>query len=117
MHTILNALLADLPDETFKNQTEGLYHGLIHLVFSYLGLFVNSEVHSSQGQADAVVQTLTDVYVFEFKFNKTAEEAIEQINTTNYADKYRASNKLITGIGVNFNADRKQIDGWMEQEL
>jgi hypothetical protein len=114
VHKILNSLLADLPDETYKNQTEGLYHGLIHLVFSYLGLFVNSEVHSSEGQADAVVQTLTDIYIFEFKFNKTAEEAVTQIYTNHYANKYHATNKPITGIGVNFNADMRQIDGWAE---
>ncbi len=117
VHIILNAILADLPSETYLNQTEGLYHGLIHLVFSYLGMFVNSEVHSSQGRADAVVQTLTDVYIFEFKFNKTAQEAIEQINTRNYAAKYRASNKTLTGIGVNFNSDKRQIDSWIEETL
>ena len=117
VHIILNAILADLPAETYLNQTEGLYHGLIHLVFSYLGMFVNSEVHSSQGRADAVVQTLTDVYIFEFKFNKTAKEAIEQINTRNYAAKYRASNKTLTGIGVNFNSDKRQIDAWIEETL
>jgi Predicted AAA-ATPase/PD-(D/E)XK nuclease superfamily len=115
--TILNSLLADLPDEAFLKQTEGLFHGLIHLVFSYLGVFANSEVHSSQGHADAVVQTLTDVYIFEFKFNKTAQQAMEQIKKTDYAGKYRASNKLITGIGVNFSSDKKTIDAWLEEVL
>jgi Predicted AAA-ATPase/PD-(D/E)XK nuclease superfamily len=115
--SILNSLLADLPNEAFLKQTEGLFHGLIHLIFSYLGVFVNSEVHSSQGRADAVVQTLTDVYIFEFKFNKTAQEGIDQIKKTDYADKYRASDKLITGIGVNFNSTQKSIDGWVEEIL
>ena len=115
--TILNALLADLPNEAFLNQTEGLFHGLIHLVFSYLGTFVNSEVHSSKGHADAVVQTLTDVYIFEFKFNKTAQHGLDQIKKTDYAGKYRASNKVITGIGVNFSSDKKTIDGWIEEVL
>ena len=103
--------------ETYKNQTEGLYHGLIHVIFSYLGMMVNSEVHSSEGRADAVVQTLTDIYVFEFKFNKTAEEAIEQIHQKHYGDKYCASNKMITGIGVNFDSTKRQIDGWIEKVL
>lgn len=117
--TILNSLLADLPVETYLKQTEGLYHGLIHLVFKYLGLFVNSEVHSSQGHADSVVQTLTDVYIFEFKFNKTAEEGLVQIKKQDYAGKYRASGKVITGIGVNFNSDKnkKQIDEWVVEGL
>jgi hypothetical protein len=115
--TILNTLLADLPDEVYLNQTEGLYHGLIHLTFSYLGLYANSEVHSSRGHADAVVQTATDVYIFEFKFNKTAEEALTQMRKRDYAGKYRASGRTITGIGVNFKADLKTIDEWVEVKL
>ena len=114
---ILNALLADLPNETFEKQREGLYHGLIHLIFSYLGMFMNSEVHSSQGRADAVVQTLTDIFIFEFKFNKTAQEAFDQIITNKYAHKYQTSGKTIIGIGVNFNADAREIDEWIDKVL
>jgi hypothetical protein len=114
---ILNALLADLPVEAYSKQTEGLFHGLIHLVFKYLGVFVNSEVHSSQGHADSVVQTITDVYIFEFKFNKTAQEGLDQIKKQDYAGKYRAANKVITGIGVNFSTDKKGIDDWVEAVL
>jgi hypothetical protein len=114
VQTILNSILADLPYETYQNQSEGLYHGLIHLIFSYLGMFVNSEVHSSQGRADAVVETLTDVYIFEFKFNKTAQEALKQIYENQYANKYQESDKVITGIGVNFNAAKRGIDEWLE---
>lgn len=114
---MLNALLADLPHETFEQQREGLYHGLIHLVFSYLGTFVNSEVHSALGRADTVVQTLTDIFIFEFKFNKTAQEALDQIEKNNYAHKYQTSGKTITGIGVNFNSDKRAIDDWMEKVL
>jgi hypothetical protein len=111
---ILHSLLADLPYEVYQNQSEGLFHGLIHLIFSYLGMFVSSEVHSSQGRADAVVETLTDVYIFEFKFNKTAQEALTQIADNKYADKYLASDKIITGIGVNFNSTKRGIDEWLE---
>jgi hypothetical protein len=117
VQAILNALLKDLPSQTFQNQTEGLFHGLIHLIFSYLGVTADSEVHSAQGRADAVVQTLTDVYIFEFKFNKSAQEGIDQIKKQDYAGKYRASDKVITGIGVNFNAEQKGIDGWIEERL
>lgn len=116
--TIIESLLADLPVEAFLKQTEGLYHGLIHLVFKYLGMYIDSEVHySSRGHADSVVQTPTDVYIFEFKFNKTAQEALDQIKNNDYAGKYRASGKKITAIGVNFNSDQKGMDGWLEEGL
>jgi Predicted AAA-ATPase/PD-(D/E)XK nuclease superfamily len=114
---IINSLLADLPYQVYENQSEGLYHGLIHLIFSYLGMFIASEVHSSMGRADAVVQTLTDVYIFEFKFNKTAEEALTQIHKRQYANKYKAAGKTITGIGVNFSTAKRGIDTWLEADL
>jgi hypothetical protein len=117
VQNIINALLADLPAETYQKSSEGLFHGLIHLIFSYLGVFVKSEVHSSQGRADAIVETLTDVYIFEFKFNKTAQEAIDQIQKKKYAAKYQASKKMITGIGVNFISADRAVNEWLEVSL
>jgi hypothetical protein len=114
---ILDGLLADLPSEVFDKKSEGLYHGLLHLVFSYLGMYAQSEVHSARGRADAVVQTPSDVYIFEFKFNKSAADAIAQIKQKGYADKYRNSGKKLTGIGVNFSTEEKGIDEWVEEGL
>jgi len=115
--TIINSILADLPSETYSKQSEGLYHGLIHLIFSYLGMVISSEVHSSQGRADAIVESPSDIFIFEFKFNKTAQEAIDQIKKKQYALKYKNSGKIIIAIGVNFNNETKQIDDWIEETL
>lgn len=114
---ILNSLLADLPSEVFDKKSEGLYHGLIHLVFSYLGMYAQSEVHSARGRADAVVQTPSDVYIFEFKFNKSAAGAIAQVKQKGYADKFRNSGKKLTGVGVNFSTEARGIDEWVEEEV
>jgi Predicted AAA-ATPase/PD-(D/E)XK nuclease superfamily len=114
---IINSILKDLPHETFDKQSEGLYHGLVHLIFSYLGVFMSSEVHSYLGIADVVVGTQSDVYIFEFKFNKTAQEAVYQIVKNDYSGKYKASGKIVTAIGVNFNAEKRGIDEWLEVRL
>jgi hypothetical protein len=117
VQTILTTLLADLPFQTFEKSSEGLYHGLIHIVFNYLGLAMQSEAHSSRGRADVVVQTLTYIYIFEFKINKSAEEAFQQIIDNEYADKYRAFEKPILAIGVNFNTERRKMDVWKQDFL
>ena len=114
---LLNALLAGLPSEVYLKQTEGLYHGLIHFVFQLLGMFIKSEVHSSRGRADSLVETTTHVFIFEFKFDKTAEAALTQIKEKKYAEKYRADNKTIVGIGVNFSSTDREIDGWETEVL
>ncbi len=115
--TILNSLLAALPYEVYKKQSEGFYHGLLHLIFSYVGVYIESEPHLSNGRADVIVQTPQYIYIFEFKFNKNAEDALQQIKDKDYADKYRATGKPIIGIGVNFNKAKKKIMGWLPENL
>ncbi|MEO0043297.1 MAG: hypothetical protein RL329_2745 [Bacteroidota bacterium] len=117
VQAIIASLLADLPYHTFEDSSEGLYHGLIHILFNYLGLVMVSEAHSSKGRADVVVQTITHIYVFEFKINRSAEEAFEQIIENEYADKYRALDKPILAIGVNFNTKNRKMDPWKQDFL
>ena len=114
---LINSLLAGLPEEAYRKTAEGLFHGLIHFVFQLLGMYIKSEVHSSRGRADSVVETATHVFIFEFKFKKTAEAGLQQIKDKKYADKYRASNKIIIGIGVNFVPEDKEVNEWLPEVL
>ncbi len=114
---IINAYLSEMPESVFRHSSEGLYHGLVHIIFTYLGTFIQSEVHSAHRQADAVVQTATDVYIFEFKMNESADAALAQIHEKGYADKYRASDKTMTAIGINFNENSRKIDDWKTELL
>ena len=114
---LLYALLSGLPSEAYDKKSEGLFHGLIHFIFQLLGMYIKSEVHSSRGRADSVVETASHVFIFEFKFNRSAEQALQQIKDNKYADKYRADNKTIIGIGVNFVSKDKEINGWETETL
>jgi hypothetical protein len=80
-------------------------------------LVMQSEAHSFRGRADVVVQTITHLYIFEFKINKSAEEAFQQIIDNEYAEKYRAFGKPILAIGVNFNTERRKMDVWKQDFL
>ena len=50
------------------------------------------------------------VYVFEFKFNRSAKAAIRQIREKGYADAYKADTRPVTLIGINFSAKKRNID-------
>ena len=106
-----------LPYDVYKASNEALYQGLIHIVFQYMGLNIESEVHTKFGRLDAVIQTQTHVFIFEFKFNKTSQIAMEQLKKRNYADKFRASGKKIVGIGLNFTEKNRAIDEWVVEPL
>jgi Predicted AAA-ATPase/PD-(D/E)XK nuclease superfamily len=117
VYQILCEVFEALPYDVYKASNEALYHGLIHILFMYMGINIESEVHTKRGRLDAVVQTNTHVYIFEFKFNKTAEIAITQLKKRGYADKFRASGKTIVGIGLNFMEQARKLEEWIVEEM
>lgn len=96
-----------------SDNTERHYQAIFYVVFTLLGQFIESEVCSSHGRADAVVQTNDAVYVFEFKLNGTAEEALAQINEKDYLIPYTLRGKKQIKVGVNFNKDTRNIDRFL----
>ena len=118
---ILVAMFGGLAFDVYTHQTqqqvEGFYHGLIHILFKYLGLYIHSEVHSLKGQADSLVETPTHIYIFEFKINSNAETAFQQIIDKQYAVPYQADSRIKMGIGVNFNTVTRQLEGWKNAVL
>ena len=116
LEAILTALFGSLAYDVYTHQSiqqvEGFYHGLIHILFKCLGLYVQSEVHTTKGRADSLVETPTHVYFLEFKINSTAETAFQQIITKNYATPYKADSRIKIGIGINFNTVTKALDDW-----
>ena len=75
-------------------------------------LRVEAEAPTRRGRADIVVETRDTFYAFELKLNKSAEEALEQIEDRGYLDKYASTGKRAVGIGVNFvKPPDKSADG------
>ena len=58
------------------------------------------------------METVDYVYIFEFKRDKNAAEALQQIEDCGYAKPYAADKRKIIKIGANFNSKDRTIDGW-----
>ncbi len=114
---ILNALLKEVPSHIIEGKNEHFYHALVHLHFRYLGLFIESEPHTSDGRMDAVVQTPDYVYILEFKLDQSPQTALNQIKKKGYAEKYRLSGKTVVGVGIAFDSDKKAVAGWKKSVL
>ncbi len=117
----LEALIASIPYEISHNikYRERDAQVAVYLVFSLMGQFIESEVHSVIGRADAVVHTKDVIYIFEFKLEGTSspEEALSQIETNGYATPYQKCGKKVIGIGVNFDPAKRNIGGWVTKML
>lgn len=110
--TRLRAFFADFPYE-LNVKTERHYQVVFYLVFKLLGQFTQSEVQSAIGRSDAVVKTRDRIYVFEFKLNGTAAQALEQIDEKGYLIPYSVDGRQLVKVGVSFNAEERNIGEWI----
>ncbi|MCB9294597.1 MAG: ATP-binding protein [Lewinellaceae bacterium] len=113
----INSTFSSIPYDLWQKENEHFYHALIHLMFSLLGTYIQSEVHTSKGRCDALVHTADHIYAFEFKLDKTAEEARQQIKDRGYLTPYRDSPKQKIAVGVNFSTAEKKVTEWLVEEL
>lgn len=91
---------------------EDLWRDRIYILFSLLGQFVTCEVHTAKGRSDCIVQTNDFVWIFEFKVDRSADEALQQIGEKGYADPFKADQREVLKVGVNFSSDSRNIAEW-----
>ena len=108
------ALFESLPYPSDKDirLVEQNFQNVIYIVFALLGQFVMVESHSANGRADCIVKTTSHIYVFEFKLDKSAEEAINQAEENRYLIPFAADKREKIIIGVNFSSEIKNISEW-----
>ena len=105
----LYRIYAKIPPEwRIKSEADVKRH--FRLFMEMLGAKVAAEEGSAFGYADAIIETKKFVWVFEFKFNKSAKAAIRQIREKGYADAYRGDRRPVTLVGINFRAAKRNID-------
>ena len=82
---------------------EGHYQQMLYMFFALLCDYdIRVEQHTAKGRIDMVLETKTTIYVMELKLNKSAQEAMDQINAKHYADAFKMKNKEIVKVGMNF---------------
>lgn len=99
----LEALFKDLPGEDHKEST---YRAITYLLCLLSGTEAAAERRSYKGRSDLEVLTRDYVYVFEFKYNKSVEMAMDQIYSRDYAGRYAMDSRRLCLIGVNYVEDK-----------
>ena len=113
----INALFGTIPYEIFLAKQEAYFHSIIYLVFSLLGYRVKSEVSVHKGRIDLVLETETHTYIIEFKVDKSAEIALQQIKNRNYYTAFLNKGKQVVIVGANLNSETKGVDEWLAEDV
>jgi len=107
----LRQFLAGVPYDIIK-ETENYYQTVVFLIFKILGLDCRAEVRIADGRIDTLVETNDFVYCFEFKLDKSADEALAQINSKEYLLPWTGSGKKLFKVGVDFDSEKRNIGEW-----
>ena len=100
---LLNDFLETVPYCDNTNY-EGHWQQTLYIMFALLTNYsILVESHTAKGRIDIMMETDDTIYVMELKFNKSAEEALAQIDAKHYADAFKMSGKKVVKIGLNFS--------------
>ena len=111
----LFASIANINIPVNLQKREYYYHSLFYLtgvLFSDNNLEVYSELLTSEGRIDMMIETEKNVFIIEFKCDQDAKQAIEQIRKNNYPQKFTMKDKKIFLIGINFNTEKRNVAGF-----
>lgn len=104
----LQTLFADTESEHEPNK-EIHFQTMMAIACKMMGLHVNTEIHSSMGRCDMTIETSSFIYIFEFKVDGTAEEAIKQIYDRDYVGRFASDPRTVFLIGANFSTKTRTL--------
>ena len=107
---LLTSFLADIPYSMRRKEDERERERYFHYTFYLLMRMVScytvyTEKQQSEGRVDCIVETPEYIYIFEFKLDGTADEALQQIEDKGYARPYEADKRKLFKIGTVFSSE------------
>ena len=108
----MKTFFASVPYDLIKD-TENHYQTVIFIICKLIGFIVEAEYKIVNGRIDMIVRTDNFLYLFEFKFDKSAKEALQQIDSKDYPLAFQQDERKLYKIGVNFSSQTKNIDEYI----
>ena len=96
-----------------KKDRELYFHYTFYLLMRLISCYtVYTEKQLSEGRADCIVETPKYVYIFEFKLDGTADEALQQIKDKGYATAFAADPRPLFRIGASYSSKTGTVEEW-----
>ena len=120
-HQQLTSFLASIPytmrRKENERERERYFHYTFYLLLRLASTYITyTEKVQSQGRVDCILETDRYVYIFEFKLDGTADEALAQIREKGYAQPYLADSRKRYLIGCSFSSETGTVDDWKVEE-
>lgn len=111
----METMLADT-DYKVVGDSELYFQNAFYLISRMLGFYTEVERETSNGRMDMVVKTKDYVYIFEFKLDGSADDALRQIDEKGYAKPFAFDVRKLIKVGVNFSLEKRCIEEWKKED-
>lgn len=98
------------------NKNEHYYHALLYTLLMAFGADVRAEGPTAKGCTDLTLLMPKGIYVIEIKYDKSAQEALDQITAKGYAEKYRLDGRPVIKVGIDFSSTERNISEWTQEK-
>lgn len=120
--SLLNSIIKSVPYLIHKEKfNEGYFHSFFHVALTLIGMRPLSEVATSDGRIDMVINCPKTIYIMEFKYSANDKDlskvALEQIKSKKYHQPYIIQQKPIVGIGYSFGEGTREITNYRDETL
>ena len=88
------------------------FQNALYLVFKIMGFYTQVELPTSEGKMDILVKTSDYIYIIECKLDGSAEEALQQIESKNYAAPFAMDKRTVVKLGINFSSKTRGVESW-----
>ncbi len=112
----LQAIFADT-DYRIVGKRELYFQNAVAVIFKMLGFNIQTERPANGGRMDMILQTASYIYIIEFKIDKSADEALQQIKEKGYNLPFTTDARPKLLIGVNFSSETRGISEWKIEKL
>ncbi len=118
LRELFHSFFASIPHDWYRKNRlagyEGYYASIFYSYFAALGLEITVEDATNRGRIDMAVRFNGRMYLFEFKVVEMVPQgnALEQLKSKGYAEKYRQYGEPISLIGVEFSRESRNIVGF-----
>lgn len=114
---LFTSFLSSIPYTMRRKENEAererYFQYTFYLIMRLISVYVvYVEKMQSQGRVDCVVETSKYIYIFEFKLDGTAAEALRQIEDKGYAREYDSDSRKVFRIGATFSSETGTIGEW-----
>ena len=114
--TSLISIFASIPYNNFaKNNMqnyEGFYASVVYVYLQSLGLDIVGEDVTNKGRIDLTLKMADVIYILEFKVDGKEGDAMKQLKTKNYHQKYLSDGKEIYLVGIEFDSAQKNLSAF-----